>query len=95
MSVHDRVNDVLRRQLGDGFEWNSQTSLTDGIEQGGLGLDSLDMVEFVMELEEEFGTQIPDEDLGLFSRSPKWQTVGDAIDWLTQTLDAKPALRFG
>jgi len=41
-----------------------------------LGADSLDTVELVMALEEEFGLDIPDED------ADKMKTVGDAIDYL-------------
>ena len=41
-----------------------------------LGADSLDTVELVMALEEEFGLDIPDED------ADKMKTVGDTIDYL-------------
>jgi acyl carrier protein len=41
-----------------------------------IGADSLDIVELVMEVEEEFGFTIPDED------AEKIKTVGDAIDYL-------------
>ena len=41
-----------------------------------LGADSLDTVELVMALEEEFGLDIPDED------ADKMKTVGDALDYL-------------
>jgi acyl carrier protein len=41
-----------------------------------LGADSLDLVEFVMELEEQFGIEIPDED------AEKIQTVGDATKYI-------------
>ena len=41
-----------------------------------LGADSLDTVELVMALEEEFGLEIPDED------ADKLKTVGDALDYL-------------
>ncbi len=41
-----------------------------------LGADSLDIVELVMELEDEFGISIPDTD------SEKIQTVGNAIDYI-------------
>ena len=41
-----------------------------------LGADSLDIVELVMALEEEFGIDIPDED------ADKIKTVGDAMDYL-------------
>ena len=41
-----------------------------------LGADSLDQVELIMALEEEFGADIPDED------AEKLQTVGDAIAYV-------------
>ena len=41
-----------------------------------LGADSLDTVELVMALEEEFGLEIPDED------ADKLKTVGDALEYL-------------
>lgn len=41
-----------------------------------LGADSLDVVEFVMEVEKEFKVDIPDEDAG------KLQTVGDAVKYI-------------
>jgi acyl carrier protein len=43
-----------------------------------LGADSLDIVELVMALEEEFGMDIPDED------ADKLKTVGDAMTYLKQ-----------
>jgi acyl carrier protein len=41
-----------------------------------LGADSLDLVELVMAMEEEFNVEIPDED------SEKMKTVGDAINYI-------------
>ncbi|MDI3538144.1 MAG: acyl carrier protein, partial [Bacillota bacterium] len=41
-----------------------------------LGADSLDIVELVMALEEEFGIEIPDED------AEKITTVGDAVEYI-------------
>ncbi|MDR2268606.1 MAG: acyl carrier protein [Rickettsiales bacterium] len=41
-----------------------------------LGADSLDVVEFVMEVESKFGITIPDEDAG------KMATVGDAVKYI-------------
>lgn len=43
-----------------------------------LGADSLDIVELIMALEEEFGTEIPDED------AEQITTVQDAIDYIKQ-----------
>ena len=46
-----------------------------------LGADSLDTVELIMQFEEEFGIEIPDEDAeGLLS-------VGQAVDYIDQTLN--------
>jgi acyl carrier protein len=45
-----------------------------------LNADSLDLVELIMSMEEEFEVEIPDED------AEKIQTVGDALDYLTDRL---------
>jgi acyl carrier protein len=47
-----------------------------------LGADSLDIVELVMALEEEFGLDIPDED------ADKLKTVGDAMNYLKSHANA-------
>ena len=41
-----------------------------------LNADSIDLVEFVLELEDEFGSEIPDED------AEKLKTVGDAVSYI-------------
>lgn len=46
-----------------------------------LGADSLDLVELVMHLEEEFSIQIPDEDV------EQLKTVGDAVNYIQKKLD--------
>ena len=71
-AVSDRVRAIIAEQLGVKLE-----EVTDGasfIED--LGADSLDTVELVMALEEEFGIEIPDED------AEKMMTVGDAIKYI-------------
>jgi acyl carrier protein len=45
-----------------------------------LGADSLDIVELVMALEEEFGVSIPDE------QAEKIKSVGDAVDFVVETV---------
>ena len=45
-------------------------------DDGGLGMDSLEAVEFVMAVEEETGLEISDED------AEKWVRVGDVLDYL-------------
>ncbi len=48
-----------------------------------LGADSLDTVELVMALEEEFGVEIPDED------AEKLTTVGDALKYIEEKVSSK------
>ena len=50
-----------------------------------LGADSLDTVEMIMEIEDEFGIEIPDED------AEKIQTVGQAIEYIKQKVEAQQA----
>lgn len=50
-----------------------------------IGADSLDIVELVMELEEEFDISIPDE------QAEKIKTVGEAVEHIKQAIRNKPA----
>ncbi|HEX4129443.1 MAG TPA: acyl carrier protein [Pirellulales bacterium] len=71
-SVKDRVIDIVAEQLGVSKEQvTPETSFVND-----LGADSLDTVELVMELEEEFDINIPDD------AAEKIQTVGQAIDYI-------------
>ena len=71
--VEARVKSVVVEQLGvDESEVTNKSSFVDD-----LGADSLDTVELVMALEEEFGTEIPDEE------AEKITTVQLAIDYVT------------
>lgn len=57
-AIHDKVNAIIVEQLGVKLEdVNPEASFIDD-----LGADSLDTVELVMALEEEFDTEIPDEE---------------------------------
>ena len=72
-SVEERVIDIVCENLGVNKEQvTRQTSF-----QEDVGADSLDIVELVMELEEEFDLSIPDED------AEKIQTVGNAVAYIT------------
>ncbi len=73
-AVTDRVRAIIAEQLGVKLE--EVTDAASFIED--LGADSLDTVELVMALEEEFGIEIPDED------AEKMVTVGDAIKYIDQ-----------
>ena len=68
----DRVRDIIAKELE--VEPKDVTPDKKFIED--LGADSLDIVELVMALEEEFGLDIPDED------ADKLKTVGDAMEYL-------------
>ena len=74
LSVEDKVKQIVVNQLG--VEESSVVGKAKFIED--LGADSLDIVELVMALEEEFGLDIPDED------ADKLKTVGDAMNYLQQ-----------
>ena len=77
-SVPERVIDIVAEQLGvDKEKINETTSFVND-----LGADSLDTVELVMELEEEFDINIPDEE------AEKIQTVGQAIDFILQSQES-------
>ena len=71
-AVADRVKAIIAEQLGVKLE--EVTDAASFIED--LGADSLDTVELVMALEEEFGIEIPDED------AEKMQNVGDAVKYI-------------
>ena len=68
----DRVKEIIAKELE--VETQQLTPEAKFIED--LGADSLDIVELVMALEEEFGIDIPDED------ADKLKTVGDAMNYL-------------
>jgi acyl carrier protein len=72
MSVEKKVKEIIIDQLGvDEKQVNPEASFIDD-----LGADSLDTVELVMALEEEFDVEIPDED------AEKIGTVQNAIDYI-------------
>jgi acyl carrier protein len=75
-NIEERVINIVCEQLGTSREKiNPQTSFIND-----LGADSLDTVELVMEFEDEFEINIPDED------AEKIQTVGDAIKYIGDKL---------
>ena len=72
--IAKRVKEIVAEQLGV----EEAQVLTDSSFMDDLGADSLDTVELVMALEEEFDIEIPDED------AEKIQTVNDAIEYITE-----------
>lgn len=74
MATFDRVKKVVAEQLQvDPEQITSEASFIED-----LGADSLDVVELVMALEEEFDLEIPDED------AEKLQTVGAAVNYIDE-----------
>lgn len=75
----EKIADIIREQLNlDDIEITEDTSFKDDLQA-----DSLDLFELVMAFEEEYGIEIPSEDLEQFA------TVGDVMDYIkAQDLDA-------
>ena len=73
MSVEQRVREIVAEQLER--DVNEVTNTASFIDD--LGADSLDVVELVMKMEEEFGIEIPDEE------AEKIKTVNDVIQYIT------------
>ena len=72
----DKIKGIIAEQLGvKPEEVTDEAKFVDD-----LGADSLDTVELVMALEEEFGIEIPDED------AEKLTTVGDAMKYIEQKM---------
>ena len=78
MAAEEKIKAIIAEQLGVKPEEVTPTaSFVDD-----LGADSLDTVELIMALEEEFNIEIPDED------AEKMKTVGDAIKYIEEKATA-------
>ena len=76
MSIEDKVKKIIAEKLSvDLDEVVPEASFVDD-----LGADSLDLVELIMSMEEEFDVEISDED------AEKMSTVKDALDYVNQHL---------
>ena len=76
-NIEDRVKKIVAEQLGvKEEEVKAEASFVED-----LGADSLDTVELVMALEEEFETEIPDEE------AEKITTVQNAVDYIKENLE--------
>ena len=69
----EKIAEIVKEQLNTDTAITEATSFTDD-----LGADSLDIFELVMALEEEFGIEIPSEDLENVT------TVGDVMNYLKE-----------
>ena len=75
--IFERVKGIIVEQLGV----TDSSVTTDASFIDDLGADSLDIVELIMALEEEFDTEIPDED------AEKVVTVGDVVDYIKDHIE--------
>lgn len=74
--IFDKVKEIIIEQLGVAeTAITSEASFIDD-----LGADSLDIVELIMALEEEFDLEIPDED------AEKIVTVGDVVEYIKENV---------
>lgn len=75
--IFEKVKEVVSNILGiDADEITMESSFMDD-----LGADSLDVVELIMDLQDEFNMEIPDEE------AEKIQTVGNVVDYIKQHTD--------
>ena len=80
VEIEEKVFQIVSEQMSvDKNELGNETSFVND-----LNADSLDTVELVMELEDEFDLTIPDEE------AEKLKTVGEAIDYIKKHLEDKP-----
>ena len=74
MGLDERITEIIITQLGaTADEIVPEASFIDD-----LGADSLDIVELVMAIEEEFGIEVPDED------AERMQNIGDVISYVQE-----------
>ena len=75
MALFEQVKEVIVRELSVPESWVTESATF----EGDLKADSLDVVELVMALEDEFDVDIPEDD------AQNIQTVGDAVRYLEET----------
>lgn len=72
--IFDKIKEIIVEQLGvDESQVTLETSLTKDLEA-----DSLDAVEIIMAVEEEYGIEVPDE------VAEKFTNIGDIVDYVTE-----------
>lgn len=74
--VFEKIKEILAGQLDvDAEEMSLDTKIADD-----LGADSLDVVELLMAIEDEFDVEIPDEEI------EKLKTIGDVVDYIQNNM---------
>jgi len=75
-NIYDKVKEIVVDKLGvDSSKVSREAKFIDD-----LGADSLDTVELIMQFEEEFEIEIPDED------AEKIMSVGEAVDYISKVM---------
>ena len=74
--TEEEIFNKIADMIADRFEISRDKITNDLNFQNDLDADSIDFVEFVMDLEDTFGSEIPDED------AEKLQTVGEAVTYI-------------
>lgn len=77
LSIEEKVRAIIVEQL----DANAEEVVPEALFVDDLGADSLDLVELVMQMEDEFDVEIPDED------AENIRTVQDAINYVQQHID--------
>lgn len=72
----EEIFNKIRDILGDNFEVDKEKITDETNFTSDLDADSIDLVEFILQLEDEFGAEISDED------AEKIKTVGDAVNYV-------------
>ncbi|MEB3364551.1 acyl carrier protein [Lactobacillus sp. R2/2] len=74
--TEEEIFTKIRDMLADNFEVDKDKITKDTNFTSDLDADSIDLVEFILQLEDEFGAEISDED------AEKIKTVGDAVNYI-------------
>ena len=74
------VLEKLKKIISEQFDIDEENITMDSSFQDDLNADSLDLVELIMALEDEFNLEVEDEDVDLI------KTVGDAIDYIKKAI---------
>ena len=79
--TEEEIFDKLTTMIADRFEVEKADITRETSFKDDLKADSIDLVELILEMEEEFGKEIPDED------AENITTVGQAVDYISKNQD--------
>lgn len=76
--TEEEIFNKIAGMIADNFEVDQSSITKETNFTNDLDADSIDLVEFILQLEDEFGSEIPDED------AEKIKTVGDAVAYIKE-----------